>query len=281
LIGLGLATAIFHALNPAAGIEVVLIVMFAFLLRCFGPANYGLFAISLTALVVLMFAATGIAPGPVIAARGVNTLVGGAIALLAYQAWPTWERTQTPETIARMLDAYRAYFQTVRDAFLHLDQNWDAALDRTRQAARLARSNAEASAARVAAEPGVSAERVTALDRILANSHRFIHAVMSLEAGLVRSRPVPARAEFRSFSNHVDITLYYLAVFLRGGSISAAELPDLREDHHALIEAGDPLVERYALGNVEADRITNSLNTLVGEILRAGGQVPVDTHAAD
>jgi len=267
LIGLGLATALFHAISPTAGMEVALIVIFAFLLRCFGPANYGIFAANLTSLVVLMFAATGIEPGPVIAARGINTLVGGAIALAAYQAWPTWERTQAPEAIARMLEAYRNYFQTVRNAFLHPDRTWEAELERARQTSRLARSNAEASAARLAVEPGVSMDRVTAVNRILANSHRFIHAVMSLESGLFLSRPAPPRAEFRTFSNHVDITLYYLVAALRGTSITAEQLPDLRESHHLLLESGDPLVDRYALSNVEADRITNSLNTLSGEIL--------------
>ncbi|MBZ5624785.1 MAG: FUSC family protein [Acidobacteriia bacterium] len=267
LIGLGLSTALFYVLPAARAVEVALIALFAFLLRCFGPANYGIFAINLTALVVLMFAATGIAPGPVIVARGLNTLVGGAIALLAYQLWPTWERTQAPEALARMLEGYRMYLQAVRDAYLHPDAPLATELDRTRQAARLARSNAEASAARLAAEPGVSTGRVSKLDRMLANSNRFIHAVMSLEAGLVRSRPVPARDEFRAFSNHVDVTLYYLAAALRGASIAPADLPDLREDHRALLHSGDPQVDRYALVNVEADRMTNSLNTLAGEIL--------------
>jgi uncharacterized membrane protein YccC len=270
LIGLGLATAVFHAMAPAGGVEVALIALFAFLLRCFGPANYGVFAVNLTALVVLMFAVTGVSPGPVIAARGLNTLVGGVIALAAYQIWPTWERARAAEAIARMLEGYRLYFQAVRDVYLHPDGPLGAELDRTRQAARLGRSNAEASVARLAAEPGVSADRVSALHRILADSHRFIHAVMSLEAGLVRSLPVPARDEFRTFSNHVDVTLYYLSASLRGADLTQAELPDLREDHHALLESGDRHVDRYELVNVEADRITNSLNTLAGEVL--GGE---------
>jgi uncharacterized membrane protein YccC len=276
LIGLGLATAVFHALAPASWAEVLLIVVFAFLLRCFGPANYGIFAINLTALVVMMFAVTGIEPGPVIAARGLNTLLGGAIALVAYQAWPTSERTQAPDAIARMLEAYRLYFQAVRDAYLEPDSPPGVELDRARQAARLARSNAEASLSRLAAEPGAPSDRVAALQRMLANSHRFIHAVMSLEAGLVGSRPVPAREEFRAFSNHVDMTLYYLAAVLRGARVPPAELPDLREDHHALLESGDPNSDRYELVNVEADRITNSLNTLAMEVL--GGERHVGTE---
>lgn len=267
LIGLGLATALFHGLAPAGGFEVALIALFTFLLRCFGPANYGIFAVNLSALIVLLFAVTGVAPGPVIAARGLNTFAGGMLALAAYQVWPTWERSLVPEALARMLDAYRNYFQTVRDAYSNPGQSFAAELDRARQACRLARSNAEASVARLATEPGVTARPIAEVNAVLANAHRFIHAVMSLEAGLARGRPVPAREEFRTFANHVDLTLYYLAAALRGGKISAEDLPDLREDHYALVHAGDPHVERYRLSNVEADRIVNSLNTLAGEIV--------------
>ena len=64
------------------------------------------------------------------------------------------------------------------------------------------------------------------------------------------------------------MTLYYLAAALRGSTLTRNDLPDLREDHHALVESGDSLGERYALVNVETDRITNSLNTLSEEVLR-------------
>ena len=49
---------------------------------------------------------------------------------------------------------------------------------------------------------------------------------------------------------------------------AASDLPDLREDHLALINSGDPGVDRYALVNIETDRITNSLNTLTLEVYR-------------
>jgi hypothetical protein len=58
-----------------------------------------------------------------------------------------------------------------------------------------------------------------------------------------------------------------LAGALRGSPLTRGELPDLREDHHALAHSGDPATERYALVNVETDRVTNSLNTLSEELL--------------
>jgi uncharacterized membrane protein YccC len=266
LIGLAFATALFHVLSPSIAVQVALIGVFAFLLRCFGPANYGVFVIVLTALIVLLIALTGVTPGDVIAARGINTVAGGVIALVAYATWPTWERKRLPDELARMFDAYRAYFEAVRDAYLQPEAPRDARLDRVRLAARRARSNLEASVARFRSEPGASLHRVTALDAILANSHRFVHAVMSLEAGLARSRPVPARDAFRTFAADATRTLALLAAALHGAPTAPADFPDLREDHNALLQSGDPLAARYALVNLETDRIANSLNTLALEV---------------
>ncbi len=270
--GLALATALFHAISPTAAMLALFIVVFMFLMRWAGPANYGVMVTALTALVVLLFASTGVAPADLMAARALFTVVGGAIALAAYRVWPTWERTQVPEALARLLDAYRAYFQAVRDAYLHPGLEHDAVfaprLDRVRQAGRLARTTLEASVARLRLEPGVAASRLTTLQAILANSHRFIHAAMALEAGLFRSQPVPARPEFATFANNVDSTLYFLAAYLRGVPVEPGDLPDLREDHRALVQSGASHAERYELVNVESDRVTNSLNTLSVELIQ-------------
>ena len=265
LIGLGLATALFHFLAPPTGWQEVLLAVFAFLLRCYGPANYGIFAILLTALIVLLLAATGISPAEVIVPRGGSTIAGGALALLAYWLWPTWERSQVTDVLAQLLDAYRLYFRAVWEGYLNrLDAR---ALDRTRLAARLARSNLEASIGRLRGEPGGTPVVLERLNTMVANTLRFIHAVMALESGLYRSRPVPARQPFQPFAEQVDLALYFLAAALRGSPLEAAHLPDLREYHRTLVEASHTAAERYALVDVETDRITNSVNTLAKEIL--------------
>ena len=270
--GLALATALFHWLAPPVVVQVLLIAGFMYVMRWAGPANYGILVAALTSMVVLLFAIAGTAPADLIAARAINTVAGGVIALAAYRVWPTWERTQVPEALARLFDAYRAYFQVVRDAYLEPGLESDPAylvrLDRARQAGRLARTHLEASAARLAVEPGLALDRITALQGILANSHRFIHAVMAMEAGLLRSQAVPARPAFRTFSNDVDATLYFLAAYLRGVPVQAGDLPDLREAHRALIHTDAPRTARYELVNVETDRVTNSMNTLTVELLQ-------------
>jgi uncharacterized membrane protein YccC len=202
------------------------------------------------------------------AARAENTVVGGAIALLAYSVWPTWERTQISETIALLLDAYRNYFRALREGYVRPDTSNIGELDRTRVAARLGRSNLEAAIDRLGSEPGASTEASGLCAGMLASSHRLAHAMMALEAGLSRSNPTPARQEFRTLANHIELTLYLLAQGLRGSKFKREDLPDLREDHHALIASGDSAIERHALVNEETDRMTNSLNTLSEEILR-------------
>jgi len=248
--------------------EIGLIALSMFFLRYLGPANYGFLVAGVTALVVLLISMTGVAPQPVVAARGLNTAVGGAIALLAYWLWPTWERTQVGELIAEMLDAYRNAFHGIRLSYENPKGSFEKQRDRARMPARLARSNLLASVERLTWEPGTSPETLSTLSGILASSHRLIHAIMALEAGLYTSSPVPARPGFRPFANDVELTLYYLASALRGSPILRNTLPDLREDHHALLESGDGHVERYALVNTETDRITNSLNTLSAELLQ-------------
>ena len=271
LAGLGLATALFHFLAPPIGWQVVLLTAVAFVLRCWGPANYGIFAVALTALIVLLLAATGVSPSGVIAARGVNTVLGGASGLLAYWLWPTWERSQVSDVLAGLLEAYREYLRAVCEGYL--TQPDARRLDRARLAARLARSKLDASLARLRAEPGMDAGYLVRLDAIVANALRFIHATMALEAGLYRSRPAQARAPFRPFMEHVDLTLHYLAAVLRGSKAAADHLPDLRQDQRAL-EAVVTNEERHAMVNLETDRITNSVNTLAKEVLdwRTSGQ---------
>ncbi len=269
-VGLALTTALIHVLPSGVATEVTLVVILMFLMRWLGPANYGILVIAITGLVVLLIALAGVSPKGVIMARGANTLLGGAIALIAYWLWPTWERTQAPEALAQLLDTYREYFRAIREGYLHIDQPLTHELDRARLASRRARSNFEASIDRLSSEPGISPETLRTFHAILATAHRVAHALMALESGLFTSRPMSARATFRPFADHVELTLYYLASALRGSPLKRADLPDLREDHHALEQSGDPNTELYALVNVETDRITNSLNTLSEEVLDLG-----------
>jgi uncharacterized membrane protein YccC len=259
--GLLCATAVFHVLPLSSSVSIVEIGLLTFAIRGLGPAHYAIVATGVTALVVFLLSLVGVPPAEVMAARAFNTAAGGAIALLAYWLWPTWERHQVPETLARMLDAIRHYARVVQESYL-ADAPSSNKLQQARVSGRLARSNLEASIARSSTEPGTTPEAASRLNAILASSHRLVHALMALEAGL-SSQPALPREAFRKFTNDVDLTLYYLAARLRGSPLAADSLPDLREDHHALTHCG----ESCALMDVETDRVANSLNTLSEKLL--------------
>jgi len=270
IAGLFLATGLLHFLPQTTELLIVQILVFTFLLRWVGPANYGIFAIAVSALIVQLVTILGVSPSAVIWARGINTAAGGCLALVAYWIWPTWERAGVSEQIAAVLDAYREYFHVLTQAYLTsrgkagvkamLRESPD--LDGKRLATRRARSNLEASVDRVSAEPGTTAEQMNRLNAMLASSQRFLNAVMALEVGWLHLPPVRPRAEFGVLAADVEKTLELIVTTLRGTRIRTNEFPDLREDQERLVQAGDAKAEQYALVNVEADRITNSLNTL-------------------
>jgi uncharacterized membrane protein YccC len=225
------------------------------------------FAVMISALVVVLLTINGVSPKEVILARGLNTAVGGVLALLAYLAWPTWERSRVGDNVVAMLRAYRKYFSAVAESYIDKDSAERFSIERARQDARTARTNLEASAERLAAEPGTTRDQIQRINAMLASSHRFAHAIMALEAGLPLTPSAPARQEFRVFAAGVEKTLLLLEEILSGGRVPEKNFPNLREEHTRLLAAGDPEKERYALVNVEADRMTNSLNTLREEIV--------------
>jgi uncharacterized membrane protein YccC len=281
--GLFLATLLFHYLHTGIATDIALMAVFMFLLRWVGPANYGVFVIALSAMVVLLISSTGISPQAVILARAQNTAIGGALALIAYAIWPTWEKTQVGPTLAEMIDRYRDYFDAVIQAY---GGSRVADLGAARLASRLARSNAEASVDRITAEPGVTRQQVATLGAMMASSHSFVRAVMAMESGLYHTKPVPVRAATREFAIEVSDALRTVSKWLRGREDSGAHIPDLRAAHTGILRSPVLPAERYTLIDRETDRITTSANTLAEQArrwpaLRAGAPLLRLGAAAD
>ena len=264
LAGLVLSTALFRFLHPVTGMEVILIGLFVFLVRWIGPANYGIFAINVSALVVLLVAFTGVSPTEAILTRGIMTTLGGITALAAYAAWPTWEAMRSWEILAKMLDAYREYFRGVTARPGVSDSVLQRELDAVRIEARRRRTQLEASIDRLRMEPVANEQDILRLNTMLASSHRFINATMALE-GAHEKALWPQSGAAEKFAQDVDKTLELLSAALRGARVSLRQFADLREDHHALVSSLG--AEQRTLLAEETDRITNSLNTLREQIV--------------
>jgi uncharacterized membrane protein YccC len=262
IAGLLVTTAVLYFFPGNMIDEIVLIAVFMFFMRWAGPANYGILATAVSAMIVLLLAVYGVPAEQAIWARGINSAAGGALGLIAYAAWPTWERARTGDVLIALLRAYREYFTAVERRYGRQEDMPPQQLDRARQNARTARSNMEASLERLSAEPGVTDAQISRLNAILASSHRFAHAVMALEAGLPVTPLLPARPELLVLVDGVEKTFELLEAMLSGEHIPVKDFPDLRQAHNRLLQEGDPSAARYALVNVETDRITNSLNSL-------------------
>lgn len=269
LLGLALATLLNLLFVSSPWLDVGFVTVFAFLLRSFGAANYGVFTTAVSALIVYLFALSGVTPKEVVESRALDSLAGGALALLAYWIWPSWEDTALAGRFATMIETYRDYFASLANSYLAggLDSEQNRReTDRQRLASRLARTNLEASVLRYSAEPRADKPRLSAVSAMMASSHRLVHAMMSLETGLGRTVKVRARPAFASFRDAVTHTLTNLAIEFRGTSVPPRQYPDLRRVHRELIGQGSEEVDRYALVNIETDRITNSLNTLAEQV---------------
>lgn len=266
--GLVLATLLYHIVPGSLITPVLLVGIFAFFLRWVGPANYGVFSVAISGLIVFLIAETGVPPAQAVVQRFLNTTAGGIFALIAYALWPTWERKAVPDAMADMLDGCRDYFQAVAQRLMHDDAKLEAALDETRREWRRVRSNAEASVDRVASEPGISAAKLDCLTSMLASSHALVHAVMGLEAGAAQLSAQPAAGAFEAFAIDVEFTLYFLAAALRGSRSATQELPDIRRDHRLLVEAREPSSPGSEFLLIETDRLAVSLNTLREQVIR-------------
>ncbi len=266
--GLILATLLILVLPHSGWTQLLVVGVFTFFLRYLGPANYGVFTVAISGLIVFLVSATGVAPSQVIAARALNTMAGGLLALAAYAAWPTWERSTISESLADMLDAVRAYFRGVVDQFNQPPDTTTSVLDEERKNWRLKRTAAEAGVERVSSEPGAKQVRRDSLNSIMASSHALAHTIMGLEAGLAQSAAITVPEAFRTFANDVEFTLYHMAAALRGSEFAARNFPQLREDHRRLLEsrAGFSALDDYIL--IETDRLTVSLNTLREQVVR-------------
>ena len=106
------------------------------------------------------------------------------------------------------------------------------------------------------------------LNAIVASSHRFIHAAMALDAIVSQGSTLSTVPGWEKFPSQVEKTLSLLASALRGARTMSREFPDLREDHRLLVKERSSTAGPFDAINVEADRMTNSVNTMAEQIMQ-------------
>ncbi|MDT4950358.1 MAG: hypothetical protein QOJ37_2953 [Pseudonocardiales bacterium] len=268
IVGLLVASELVHWIPGGDWWQIALIAVFAFGMRFAGPGNLGLTAASLSALVVVLLAISGIPAHTTLVSRSLSTLAGGVLAVAAALALPAWERRFVPTRLAALLAAYRQYLLAVAD----LDTDRET-LQRARAASRLARTNAQASVDRAGAEPVPAQGQVELGQMVLAHTHRFIHAMLTIDALRPKLREAGSVLELSTFLAAAAETLAAAQAAVRDNS-APGPVPKLRSRQEELAEALAAHPER--VGGIETattlvdatDRITNSLDTLIGEVRR-------------
>jgi len=200
-------------------------------------ANYVLYSVGIASLVVVLLAFLG-SPAPSLAGdRAFYTVVGAALALAAYAIWPTWERTKVADRLAELVEVDGHYGAALLHAWSDPAGADLAALHRLRLAARLARSNAEASVDRwlreAARHPGSSPEPLRADQAlgILAAVRRYVWGALALHSRLTSTST--ARVGLDRLGDEVDGALATVAATLRTGSAPTG-FPALRSTQVAL-----------------------------------------------
>jgi fusaric acid resistance family protein len=188
---LGVATALLAGAGSGAllvGISISLVAAYAVF-----TVNYLLYAIFMTDFVVVLLSLLGLPPVQTAVARLIGTGVGTGLALLAYVAWPTWEGSSANEKFARLFEAQGRYASALLRAYSRPDSA-AGGLRGLKLAARRARSEAEASADRLADEPSrppMTAELALAL---VSAGHRMAQAALTVDAAVgLHRRSVQSR----------------------------------------------------------------------------------------
>ncbi len=147
--GLGIGLVDFGHLGPLEMLTAAVVAIGA--AYAIFSLSYILFSAFLTSFVVLLLDILGSPAASTVADRLLNTAIGGAVALAAFIAWPTWEGYGVNEKFARLFEAHAAYLSaTLRGT---IERCPDLGQLRALQLnARRARGDAEASAQRLQRE---------------------------------------------------------------------------------------------------------------------------------
>jgi uncharacterized membrane protein YccC len=259
-LGVALAGAITVGFHPAGGVTVVLVGLLAW-------AGYATFAASfavgfgfITALVVFLLNVVSPDTLATASARLLDTLVGGALGLLAYALWPTWSAQPARQSLAELVDAGRDYSDQVLAAVIDGRRARPGDMRRLARRARLARTNAEATVARSLDEPStrrIDAERslgaLAAMRRLIQATH-----VVRLDAEDERNRdPLPALGPLAA---DIHVLLETVGAALEGRAPDRA-LPDLRAAYEAFEQTAPRDSESAAL-LAELDEMVDAANGL-------------------
>jgi uncharacterized membrane protein YccC len=261
LIGGGFATLLMLVMGRHHAVVVAMLIVFVWLGYALFRASYTLFTICFTAYVVLLLTLSGVAGALAAEYRILTTSAGGMLALLVYASWPTWESGRAREALASLIEALAVDARVLLGAVVDPATWSDERLRASRDRARLARSNAEASVERMLAEPETSRriDPKVALG-LLAATRRYALGALALHAQLT-DRPASPRTDVALVGDYIVASLESVAASLRGAPAPAGLDARLHRDPAHDLEL-----------DVETDMMVDSVNTMTALLNERSGR---------
>jgi uncharacterized membrane protein YccC len=267
--GVGLAGLIVVGLHPSLGVVAPIIGVLAWIAYAVFPASFAVGFAFLTALVVFLLDAVTTDTLATAGDRLLNTLVGGAIGLLAYALWPTWSHKPARQALAEVVHDQREYLAAIAGAIVAGRQATAAETAPLARRARLAYTTAGETVARSLTEPAARRIDAEQSQGILAAERRLvsvIHVLRTLVHDEGEHEPVPALAPFE---RDVDRALELVEGALRDGQRFAPTnspdrplaVPDLRDSYARVSSEGAFDGDRRLLLH-ELDELVDAVNSL-------------------
>jgi uncharacterized membrane protein YccC len=226
-VGILAAALIVTAFHPAGLALIALIAGAAWLGYLVFNGSYALYSVFLTFLVIMLVSAAQPSPVAAVENRGVDTLIGGAIAIVAYLIWPTWEAKTLQAATAERFEAIRVFLQAVLADYIDPGAFDRAALAGLAAGTRRAQSAVTASMQRARGEPARIRPDIELFAGVLAAGRRIVAGVHALASHLQDAKAqvaVPAAAQV---ADQIDAAMTELVAAIAAGR-PPHELPELR-----------------------------------------------------
>jgi uncharacterized membrane protein YccC len=262
VLGVILAWGVGHVIPHTAQADAAAGIVFAAFGFLVFSVNWALYSVTITVFVLFMLAMAGTPESSALVARIVATLLGGALALAAYRAWPSQEAPLTRAALANLLDLLRDYARMLLGVYAGDEPVRPEWFEAQQRVSWTLRTEIEASIERMLGESDMRGEltRDQAL-AIFASTRRLGLANLALTSEVLAEVPPPVPA-VRPFAQALDRAMQAVVEALRSGT-KARDLPDLRTAYTAFahsLKTSDDRSTRLLLA--QCDLYVDSVNTI-------------------
>jgi uncharacterized membrane protein YccC len=229
-LGVALAGALAVLLHPAGAVTVVIVGLLAWAGYALFPASFAIGFAFITTLTVFLLNAISPDTLSTAADRLLDTLVGGALGLIVFAAWPTWSRRPARRSLANLVAAQRAYIATVLATLIDGRRPSEDELRQRTRRARLARTKAEETIAVSLSDPAHRRIDPDWSQSLLASMRRLIQAAHVLRLDVQEDRQRAAMPDLAPLAKNLDELLGLVESRIEAGTTEAdgADPPDLR-----------------------------------------------------